>query len=211
MLFHKLPKVGVLTPMLAEVCLKLMSWKMFRICFFLGVIRYLRLRTTLRMTDFLASPLNWGHSFFGLFRGKIWNMSKWGPPERQQRQRLSKMVSIQLSTSKLVCPGPLTRYREIKPKPAERRRAGYWEESAPWRYLQAATQGESARDVWDHLGWLPRRDGFVLSSTDSTPISISRLWKMCTRCQKAGDEKNFMFLRVGVSDLLFAFEAYYFT
>ena len=41
-------KVGVLMPMLAEVCLKLTSWNMFRIWLFLGVNRYLGLRTKVR-------------------------------------------------------------------------------------------------------------------------------------------------------------------
>lgn len=40
-LFHKLPKVGVLMPVSAEVCLKLMSWNVFGIWLFLDVIRCL--------------------------------------------------------------------------------------------------------------------------------------------------------------------------
>lgn len=79
------------------------------------------------------------------------------------------------------------------------------------RYPQAAIQGEAARNVWDHVGWLSRRDSFVPSSTNSTSIAISHLLKMCTWLQETRDEKNFMLLRVGVSGLLFTFEAFYFS
>ena len=42
------------------------------------------------MINFLASCLKWEHSFCGLFRGKIWNMSKWGLAEKQQRWNFPK-------------------------------------------------------------------------------------------------------------------------
>ena len=77
---RKLRKVGVLIPVSTEVCLKLVSWNMYGIWFFLDVIRCLAPRTKLR--EWLSSSLKWEHSFFGLFRGKIWNMSKWGLIEK---------------------------------------------------------------------------------------------------------------------------------
>ena len=45
---------------------------------------------------FLLSLLQWKHSFLGLFRGKLWKTGKWGLGEKQQKQILSKMESLQL-------------------------------------------------------------------------------------------------------------------
>jgi len=85
-LFHKWPKVGILMPSSAEVCWKLISWNMFGIWLLLGVVWGLGPKTkTQGMINFLASPLKWEQCFFGLFRGKIWNMSKWCLTEKQQR------------------------------------------------------------------------------------------------------------------------------
>ena len=39
-------------------------------------------RTTLGGGYFLVGPLKWEHHFFDLFKGKIWNKSKWGLAEK---------------------------------------------------------------------------------------------------------------------------------
>lgn len=52
-----------------------------------------------KMMNFLVSPLKWEHGFFGLVRGKIHNMSKWDPAEKQQRWSLFEMEYLQLPTS----------------------------------------------------------------------------------------------------------------
>ena len=44
------------------------------------------------MINFLASPLEWEHSFFGLFGGKLWFMNKMGPD-----RKIAEMESLQLS------------------------------------------------------------------------------------------------------------------
>ena len=97
-LFHKFLKVGVLMPASAEVCLKLMSWNMFGIWLLLGVNRCSGPGTKLRILKFLASSLKWEHSFFGLFRNKLWNMSKWRLAEKQQRWNLSQWSPFSFPT-----------------------------------------------------------------------------------------------------------------
>lgn len=62
----------------------------------LGVIRCSGPRTKQRMIHFLASPYV-GKELLGLFRGRIRNMRIRSLAEKQQRWRLSRVESLQLS------------------------------------------------------------------------------------------------------------------
>ena len=73
-----------------------MSWHMFGIWLFLGVPRCLGPRIKLReWLIFLLSTLKRERSFSRLFRGMIWDTSKWGLTEKQQRWGLSNLESLE--------------------------------------------------------------------------------------------------------------------
>ena len=90
------------------------------------------------MINFLASALKCEHSFFGLFRGKIRNMSKLGRAEKQQRRRPSE---TELPTS-APCPfSALAKSKQVlcrhRKEGAAPERAGgrcaFWSMSTRWR------------------------------------------------------------------------------